>query len=592
MDNFKNKKVVILGGACAFVTILFMAYLFVGYKYSSTVSAGTTIAKIDLSNKTEKEAIALLKEKLDAEIEKPLVFKMKDKSGTVLPKDLAITPDYEKTVKKLTSFTLNPKVLYERIKGNPNAVLAIKNTDAKLKQLALTKLQEEIGKPVVNAGIKFQDNKPVLTFAADGEGFYEKDLFAALSKEWFVEKEIELVSKKIHPEIDDKKAKEVFEKVANPLVSAPMTLKVEDVNAEISPELLASNAEFVVEKSDLVLKIKGEEVSIKLDEQLTEKVSKGQDARIVIENNAPQIIPSQKGKNVDPQKLSEKIQETASKKTERNFSLPLVEINPKLDTKAAEKLGVKEVISEYTIPIKGEPKRLNLIVGSEKINNTLLMPGDTFSYNDKLKPITAANGYVPGLAIVGASYGYTYGGGLCQLATTIFNAAFLGGMRDDEHKAHSEYFNDYPVGRDAAYWEELIDLKFTNDTPYGVVIQSYVDGWDLHVKLWSTKHFEVKTTTGDRYAYVPFSTRKVDGSNCVGNSVGSNGFSINVWRGRYLNGKEHDSHSFTTTYKPSDIVKCTKDEKKEDKEENREEVQLAPDQDDARGQTCGVSGCQ
>ncbi|QPK93811.1 VanW family protein [Actinomyces sp. zg-332] len=577
MDKLKNKKFLVTLAGILVAIFLFLAYVLVGYTYSYAVSNGTKIANIDLSGKSDKEAVKFLENKLSEDIKKPLVLNLKDKVVSVLPADLSIKPDYEKTIKNITYFTLNPIKIYERIKGNPNASLVVTKVNEKANKDRIFKLQQELGKAPVDATIHYEGTNPVLTPSSIGEGFDEKHFYNSLAKQWFVAKEIKLNSKKINPNIDDKEAKKTFEEVAKPLVASAMTLKVGDSNAEISPEILAESAKFTPKDSKLLLEINGDFVSEKIFSQLGATVSKQQDAKVIIENNAPKIIPSQVGKNVDSNALAENIVKNASKFSNREFDLPITDIKPEFDTQAAQNLGVKEVIGEYTIPIKGEVKRQNLIVGANKINNSLVKPGETFSYNDKLTPVTAANGFVKGLAIVGNSYGWAYGGGLCQLATTIFNAAFLGGMQDVEHRAHSEYFSEYPLGRDSAYWEGSLDLKFKNDTPYGVVVQSYVEGWNLHVKLWSTKYYEVKTTTGSKYGFVSFATRRVESSNCVGNSVGSAGFSVDVWRGRYVNGKQHDQNTYTARYKPSDIVKCGKEEKKVSEEETREEVQLAPE---------------
>lgn len=574
----KNTKKLYIFIPLIVVVFIVFVYIIVAYSYSNTISDGTKIAGVNLSGKDYTQANKMLKEKLTEQSKKSVIFKVKDKETNVVPANLSIVPDYEKTIKKLTSFSLNPNVISQRINGNPDARIYIKRNYKNYNKY-LKKLQEELGIPAVNAQVVYEDTTPKIIPSKKGDTFSVNDLLKKISKEWFLENKIILKPIFVDPDINDKKAKNVVEKIAKPLVNKSMTLKVENDVAKIPVQTLAKSAKFVPDNKKLRLTIDGQFVLDNVKKYFISKIVQEKDAQIIIENNAPKILNSVIGRNIDHNELSKKIIENASKKNDRNITLPIVDIKPKFNTQDAEKLEVKEVVGSYMIPIKGVAKRTNLIVGAKKINNVLLKPNETFSYNKYISPVTPQNGYVPGLAIVGASYGKSYGGGLCQLSTTLFNAAFLSGMKDVEHTPHTEYFDDYPLGRDAAYWEDSIDLKFKNDTPYGVVIQAYVEGWNLHVKLWSTKYYDVKTTTGQRYNTIPYTVRSVSNPNCVGNGVGANGFSVQVWRTRFINGKEHDKYSYVARYKPSDIVRCTKDMKiPENKSDtSRDETQIAPD---------------
>ena len=84
---------------------------------------------------------------------------------------------------------------------------------------------------------------------------------------------------------------------------------------------------------------------------------------------------------------------------------------------------------------------------------------------------TAANGFMKGFIIGDGVFKQDFGGGVSQVASTTFNAAFFAGLQDVEHKAHSFYISRYPVGREATVVWPNTDLKFKNTTPYGVLIR-------------------------------------------------------------------------------------------------------------------------
>jgi vancomycin resistance protein YoaR len=149
------------------------------------------------------------------------------------------------------------------------------------------------------------------------------------------------------------------------------------------------------------------------------------------------------------------------------------------------------------------------------------------------------------------------------MATTTFNAMFFAGLKDVEHKPHSFYIDRYPVGREATVAWPTVDLKFENDTPYGILIQATVTpstpstSGVVTVSMWSTKHWDITTKTGERYNFTSPATRTLDTPDCYPNT-GYGGFEINVWRYFRKPGSSDlvRSEKFHTTYTPSDTVIC------------------------------------
>jgi vancomycin resistance protein YoaR len=251
--------------------------------------------------------------------------------------------------------------------------------------------------------------------------------------------------------------------------------------------------------------------------------------------------------------------------SERTLAVKSVTAQPELTTDAARKLGINQQVSTFTTNFPYAAYRnQNLSRAAELVDGTLLQPGDTFSLNDTVGERTAANGFTKGFIISDGVFKEDFGGGVSQVATTTFNAAFFAGLEDVEHKPHSFYIDRYPVGREATVAWGSVDLKFKNTTPYGVYIQASVDPSTpstqgaMHVSMYSTKYWDIKAEQSDRYNVTAPRTRRLSGPECVPNQ-GYGGFDIDVYRLFYRAGSDRLDHRETmhTRYTPSDTVVCS-----------------------------------
>jgi vancomycin resistance protein YoaR len=135
----------------------------------------------------------------------------------------------------------------------------------------------------------------------------------------------------------------------------------------------------------------------------------------------------------------------------------------------------------------------NIRVPATLLNGQVVGPGQQFSFLQAVGPIDPANGYTMGGVIVDGKSNHTgaMGGGICSASTTMFNAAADAGLQIDERHAHFYYINRYPVGRDATVYSNgatTWDLKWTNDTPYPIVIRAFTTPRTtayITIQLWS-----------------------------------------------------------------------------------------------------------
>jgi vancomycin resistance protein YoaR len=216
---------------------------------------------------------------------------------------------------------------------------------------------------------------------------------------------------------------------------------------------------------------------------------------------------------------------------------------------------VKEKVSTFSTVLTSNAVRTsNLRIAARTVNGTLVMPGATFSLNQVLGKRTPEKGYQQAPVINGSRLALDYGGGVSQLATTIYNAVFFAGLEDVRHQAHSLYISRYPEGREATVSYPTVDLVWRNDSRYAVLVQADVTS-TVNVSFWSTKVYDVVAEKTPRTNPRQPKTVYDYTSTCV--AQGANpGFDVTVRRKLYRDGALVKTQSWTTTYRAEDHVVC------------------------------------
>ena len=275
----------------------------------------------------------------------------------------------------------------------------------------------------------------------------------------------------------------------------------------------------------------------------------------------PQYVPSAQGNLIDTAALSESLLKAGTSATDvagRTVTLPMVVAEPTVTTPQNE-WGITEVVGEFATPYNSgdAPRTQNLTRGAELVNGSVVKPGEVFSLEQTLGAVDYAHGFADAGVIQNGQHVDSMGGGLSQVATTVFNAGFEAGMDDTEHHPHQYYFERYPAGREATLWTGNLDVKFTNSTSQSVLVQAWLDGEQIHVRLWSTKYYDVSITSSDRTNFRPVRTERGSGPDCQPSSGGQQGFDITVTRTRKHDGKALPDDVLTTKYDGDVNVICS-----------------------------------
>ncbi len=173
-----------------------------------------------------------------------------------------------------------------------------------------------------------------------------------------------------------------------------------------------------------------------------------------------------------------------------------------------DQFGVKELIGVGVSNFgNSPPNRIKNIKKAvyERVNGVLIAPGEEFSMLKTLGPVDGAHGWLPELVIKGDKTMPEFGGGLCQIGTTMFRAALATGLPVTERRNHSYRVSYYePAGTDATIYEPSPDLKFKNDTGKYIILNAYIKGTQIYFEMWGTKDGRKVSQTKPRiYNIVP-----------------------------------------------------------------------------------------
>src|SRR4029077_2560564 len=171
--------------------------------------------------------------------------------------------------------------------------------------------------------------------------------------------------------------------------------------------------------------------------------------------------------------------------TNRNALIVVQTKQAKRTAKDAQAMGIKELVSTYTTEFGGVPHRIhNVQVVSHLIDDTLIAPGATFSFNGTTGDRNASKGFLEAPVIINGELTTGLGGGVCQVSTTVFNAAYEAGLNTPARTNHALYISHYPQGRDATVNYPDVDLKFVNDTGHWLLLRTFVGSSSLVVDLY------------------------------------------------------------------------------------------------------------
>jgi vancomycin resistance protein YoaR len=560
------------GGRVVLMLLFGLVLLFGGayvaaYSYAGdNVPRGTSVAGIDIGGRSVAEAQAALQAGLRTRASAPIRVTAGDTNRAVTPGEAGLSVDYIATVAEAGGGqSWDPARLWDYYTGGEEIAPVVDFDGAQMQSL-LTELQQDAGHEPVEGAVRFVDGEVRTTTPRPGTEIDPESAGTALQAAYLTEHPVvALELQPLQPEIDESDVQAALNEFANKAVSAPVRLDFGDAIIKLEPADFTPAMTLVAKDGKLAPKVDASALKKAIDAHLGGHGAPV-NATVALVDGEPTVIPDKPGVGYDVQQVAKRLLGTVVQDAgDRTLQVKATVAHATFRTADAEKLGITQQVSTFTTYFPyAEYRNINIGRAGELINGTILKPGETFSLNDTVGERTRENGFTEGFIISDGILQEDLGGGVSQMATTTFNAAFFAGLTDIEHKPHSLYFDRYPIGREATVAWGSVDLRFRNDTPYGVLIDVHVtpstvsSSGVVTVRMFSTKYWDITTKTGTPYDYTDFKTRTLDTPGCHENS-GYQGFQIDIWRYFRKAGSSElvKTEKMHTTYIPSDTVICT-----------------------------------
>jgi vancomycin resistance protein YoaR len=238
--------------------------------------------------------------------------------------------------------------------------------------------------------------------------------------------------------------------------------------------------------------------------------------------------------------------------------LPVVTRRPARTAAQLRALGIRTLVGEFTTPYACcEPRVTNIRRAAEILDGVIVPAEGRFSMNEALGERTEARGFVAAPQIAGGRFEDAVGGGVSQVASTLFNAAFLAGLQIVTHTPHEYWISRYPRGREATVSWGGPELVLRNDWPAAVYIDMEAFGDGVRVRLYSrTLGRRVVTATGEPTRVTePEVREEVDpalppGARVVDQPMGGPGFTVAYTRKVYRGDALRRDERWSWTYRP------------------------------------------
>jgi vancomycin resistance protein YoaR len=234
------------------------------------------------------------------------------------------------------------------------------------------------------------------------------------------------------------------------------------------------------------------------------------------------VVPAQPGIGLDVPSSAAAVLAAAERTTSRTAKLVVSTVTVGRTTAEAKSMGITGLVGSYETFYGGIANRIhNVELVAHLIDGKLIAPGATFSFNGATGARTAAKGFLEAPVIINGELSTGLGGGVCQVSTTVFNAAFVAGLPITARTNHALYISHYPLGRDATVDYPDVDLKFVNDTPHWLLLRTFVGSSSLVVTLYGApQHRRVVSDAAPLTVTAPAPiVRKLDPSLTPGTSV-------------------------------------------------------------------------
>ncbi len=589
-SNYRNisKQIqALLGGIMLYVFLVIIWAIGYQLAYAGRIFPGVTVAGIDISGMTPNDAAFKLSQMLSFPNDGKIVFRTEENIWIASPTELGMV--FDPTASAMTAYQsgrsgnlisalmlqiesarrgidLPPKIIFDqRVAYNYLQIIAV-----------------QINQPVIDANLSLEGTDVVSRSGQIGRALNIDATMIYLDAQLqsFRDGEVPLIVQQITPRIIDV-ASQVNS--ARNILSKPLILTVPNhkdgdpgpwtYDIPVLAKMLIANIELVDNRYEMKVGLDPTSLRIILNDLKVYVDRQPANARFVFNDETRLIEPiraSEVGRVLDVDASILAINE-ALLRGEHKIGIVVFEQQPKVaDNAIGAEIGITELVAQGTTYFYGSSaERIqNITAAAERFHGVLVAPNETFSMGAYLGDISLENGFAEALIIYGGRTIKGVGGGVCQVSTTLFRTVFLGGYPIVERYSHAYRVSYYEktinggidpnlAGIDATVYFPLVDFKFLNDTPYWMLMETYVDDGKITWKIYSTSDGRTVAwdTTGPINTVPPPAPVFEENAELEADQIkqvdfAAQGAEIIVNRTVWRNGQIYFADKFQTQYEP------------------------------------------
>lgn len=507
IDRKKAKKVALISTLT--IVVFLLSFASYSFTYAKKVYPKAYLGQTKISGKTKSELSDEIKKLNDQTLATTIVLVNSDqnKEYNINPAEINLSYDIDSTVAAIWQYGRNNnfvKAMWQQFvalfhRHSFDAVYAY-NTD--LLKTKIASIASGLDQPEQDYSLSYSNGKFIINSdRKSGQRIDQNEIILAIETEIknFDLQNISFALKNYTPQISDDSANKALANANKILDTGVLTLKNDAVSYTVDRDTIGG---FIISQAngkDLNLVLNSDRVKAYIAELAKGIDVSAQDAKLTVTDGKVTVFQvSQTGKTLDQTKTLTDIESALFARINGNTNVDTMTVNltiasssPEVSSDQISKYGITELVGTATTSFYNSPSNRvnNIKIGAAAINGVLIKPGEEFSTVGHLGKIDASSGYLEELVIKDNKTLPEYGGGLCQVSSTLFRAALNAGMKITERSNHSYRVSYYepPVGMDATIYDPAPDFKFINNYSSYVLIQSKIVGTKITFEFYGTK---------------------------------------------------------------------------------------------------------
>ncbi|HEX6725207.1 MAG TPA: VanW family protein [Gaiella sp.] len=551
-----RRALFVLALVAGLVAVLAVAFGAIALLERDTLPRGTTIAGVDVGGLTEEQAHTAVERAASARMAVPI--RLVGPHGALAAtsgRELRARPLAEEAVAEADDGGSLGRVLARvGLRKGRQVELGYRLGPVAAAKLA-NRLDHRFGEPWRDARVDVAAGSIRVVEARPGSGVDRKALRLSLRT---LPSRVELRIVTVRPAVSTPEASSAARRIER-LLEVPRRVRFRDADATLTPGRLRSLVRTEPEDGSLAVMLDPKGLGASLRVRLGRFEVAPRDATFVVGAAGVRVVPSRPGKTLDVGRMGRSlVSDLASTTHLARFASTA----PGVTTEEAEKLDIRERVSEFTTYYSCcQPRVTNIQRAAEILDGTIVEPGESFSLNDALGKRTVEKGFVSAPQIFDGRLEDAVGGGISQVATTLYNAAFFAGVKLVAHRAHQFYISRYPMGREATVSWGGPELVFRNDWPAAILMKVVATDSSITVRFYSRQlGRRVTTTTGEPYDLTPPETIRTlnsslpPGTSSTVQSAGESGFTVQYTRKVFRGSKLRRNERYTVRYDPQNAI--------------------------------------